>query len=58
MKRVVRRKVNTGLGTCICWYQRYRTRRQLLALDRDQLKDIGVSSACAQAEAAKPFWRK
>ncbi|WP_372833742.1 DUF1127 domain-containing protein [Pontibacterium sp.] len=58
MKRVIRQKVNTGLGTCFSWYQRYRTRRQLLTLDRDQLKDIGVNRACAQEEAAKPFWRK
>lgn len=58
MKRVITQKVNTGLGTCICWYRRYRTRRQLLTLDRNQLKDIGVSRAGAQEEAAKPFWHK
>jgi uncharacterized protein YjiS (DUF1127 family) len=39
------------------WYINWRTRRQLLQLDRQQLSDIGVSLAEAVAEADKPFWR-
>jgi len=39
------------------WMINRRTRRQLAQLDTYQLKDIGVSRAQAQQEAAKPFWR-
>ncbi|MEH6825399.1 MAG: DUF1127 domain-containing protein [Motiliproteus sp.] len=39
------------------WYINWRTRRQLLQLDRHQLSDIGVSLAEAVAEADKPFWQ-
>ena len=39
------------------WDQRYQQRRQLMELDPSLLKDIGVSDAEAEAEAAKPFWR-
>lgn len=37
--------------------QRQRSRRQLAALDRQALKDIGISPADALSEAQKPFWR-
>lgn len=40
------------------WCQRYRTRRQLLALEEHILKDIGVSRAAALQEGNKPFWQK
>nr|WP_232846225.1 DUF1127 domain-containing protein [Amphritea pacifica] len=39
------------------WLQRYRSRRLLLRLDREQLKDIGVTREEALEEAGKPFWR-
>ncbi len=39
------------------WYERARQRRQLAELTDHQLRDIGVTYAKAQAEAAKPFWR-
>lgn len=39
------------------WDQRYRQRRQLQDLDPSLLRDIGVSDAEAEAEAAKPFWK-
>ncbi len=40
------------------WCQRYRTRRQLLALEERILKDIGVTRAAALQEGSKPFWQK
>jgi len=40
------------------WEQRHRTRQQLSGLDRDALKDIGVSRADALQEASKPFWQE
>jgi len=38
-------------------WRRYRSRQRITELDRDLLKDIGVSFAEAEAEANKPFWR-
>lgn len=34
------------------------TRRQLLELDAEQLKDIGLTRGQALAEGMKPFWRE
>lgn len=39
------------------WLQRYRSRRMLLQLDREQLKDIGITREEALEEVRKPFWR-
>ena len=36
---------------------RYRTRRQLLTLDAEQRRDIGLSRAQALQEGLKPCWR-
>ena len=35
---------------------RYRSRRQLVMLDADQLKDIGITREQALDEANRPFW--
>lgn len=43
---------------CGYWYVRYHQRRQLLALDDQMLKDIGLTRATAQQEGNKPFWRQ
>ncbi len=40
------------------WQARARQRRELAQLDARELKDIGISRAQAEAEAAKPFWQK
>jgi len=40
------------------WIRNYRSRQQLLSLDRNQLKDIGVSRSEALEEARKPFWKQ
>ena len=37
-------------------WRRHRTRHCLLGLEPYLLKDIGISSAEAEAEANKPFW--
>ncbi len=46
-----------GLATIATWYARHRQRRQLAALDHEQLADIGVPRDAALREARKPFWR-
>ncbi|WP_207540502.1 DUF1127 domain-containing protein [Sabulicella rubraurantiaca] len=38
-------------------HERARGRRLLLEMDARLLKDIGLSQAVAEAEAAKPWWR-
>ena len=38
------------------WLERSRQRRALAELDERLLRDIGVTSAQASREAAKPFW--
>ena len=43
--------------TAIAWYERAHQRRQLAALSREQLRDIGVTYEDAMAEAVKPFWQ-
>ncbi|WP_415912064.1 DUF1127 domain-containing protein [Neptuniibacter sp. QD37_11] len=44
--------------TCVLthWQQNYRTRRALLKLNDEQLKDIGLSLEQAHKEASKAFW--
>lgn len=37
--------------------QRHRTRKQLLVLNENALKDIGITRSEALAEGLKPFWR-
>ena len=39
------------------WQQRAKARRQLMQLDDRQLKDVGLSRALVEIEAAKPFWQ-
>lgn len=40
-----------------CWYNVYRQRRALLALNDAMLKDIGLNRLDALLEGNKPFWR-
>lgn len=40
------------------WYQRWATRRQLLALNTAQLRDIGLTRSQQYQEGRKPFWVK
>src|SRR5688572_2398636 len=39
------------------WRRRYVTRRQLRALDRHGLTDIGLDPVARDREIAKPFWK-
>ncbi|WAH58622.1 DUF1127 domain-containing protein [Pseudomonas silvicola] len=55
------RRVRTapdGLGFWGLMWHRLTTRRALLDLDADQLRDIGLSPREAREEGAKPFWRE
>ena len=45
-----------ALVTLRFWLQRRRERQQLLDLDERLLRDIGLSRAEAEREAAKPIW--
>ncbi len=46
------------ISTLRIWAQRTRQRRQLMELDDQHLKDIGVSRVDALQEYHKPFWRE
>ena len=46
------------LDTLLLWQERAAQRRRLGTLDDRMLKDIGVSRAEAEHEAATPFWRE
>ena len=49
--------VPAGLGRWGLMAHRWHSRRALLQLTPDQLRDIGLSAAQARAEGLKPFWR-
>ncbi|MYZ48072.1 DUF1127 domain-containing protein [Rhizobiales bacterium L72] len=51
--RGVAAMVSEGLATMAA---KRRSRRALLALTDDQLKDIGLSRADAHREGLRPFW--
>lgn len=40
------------------WQQLARQRRELRQMSDRELKDVGLSRADAEREAAKPFWRR
>jgi uncharacterized protein YjiS (DUF1127 family) len=42
----------------LAWSERSRQRQALSGLDDAMLKDIGLSRADIEFEAAKPFWRE
>ncbi|MES2871552.1 MAG: DUF1127 domain-containing protein [Pseudomonadota bacterium] len=44
------------LGRWGLFWHRSRTRRALLNLDEQQLRDVGLSREMAQREGLKPFW--
>lgn len=46
------------LDTFLLWQERAAQRSRLNTLDDRMLKDIGVSRAEAEHEAAIPFWRE
>ncbi|WP_166360926.1 DUF1127 domain-containing protein [Pseudomonas akapageensis] len=46
-----------GISRWALMWQRLHTRKVLLELDDDQLRDIGLSPEQARKEGLKPFWR-
>jgi len=45
------------IAACLrLWWQRSRSRRQLLRLDDSLLRDIGIDRHVAEKEGHKPFW--
>lgn len=47
---------NKGLANVSCWLTVARQRRHLMKLDDRLLKDVGISRADAEREAARKFW--
>ena len=43
--------------TLVTWQERANQRGHLASLEGRLLKDMGISRADAESEAAKPFWR-
>ena len=46
-----------GLGLWGLFCHRARSRRVLLNLDDQQLRDVGLTREMARREGCKPFWR-
>ena len=51
------RSAPAELGRWSLFWHRARSRRVLLNLDEDQLRDVGLSRELARHEGCKPFWR-
>jgi uncharacterized protein YjiS (DUF1127 family) len=51
------RNAVSGLNRWDLFWHRLHTRKALLALTPDQLKDIGLTREQARDEGLKPFWR-
>ncbi|TDF83381.1 DUF1127 domain-containing protein [Pseudomonas sp. H9] len=49
--------VPAGLGRWGLMLHRWHSRRALLELTPEQLRDIGLTRAQAREEGLKPFWR-
>lgn len=47
-----------NLGLWALFQHRQATRRALLSLNADQLKDVGLTAEQARGEGLKPFWRE
>ncbi|CEL32292.1 DUF1127 domain-containing protein [Pseudomonas fluorescens] len=51
------RNASSGLSRWGLFWHRLHTRKALLNLTSDQLKDVGLSREQALEEGLKPFWR-
>jgi len=49
--------LGAAMNTLFIWDRRHRDRLHLASLDERMLRDIGITGADVQHEAAKPFWR-
>lgn len=45
------------LDVLLTWQERARERRHLLSLSDHALKDVGLTRADLEGEAARPFWQ-
>ncbi|VVN25605.1 hypothetical protein PS662_04600 [Pseudomonas fluorescens] len=57
MRDAVMRNAPTGLSRWELFWQRLHTRKALLELTPEQLRDVGLSREQAREEGLKPFWR-
>jgi uncharacterized protein YjiS (DUF1127 family) len=39
------------------WWQRLRSRYELMSLSESELRDVGLSRGDAEFESSKPFWQ-
>ena len=53
----ITRSAPSGLSHWGLFWHRLRTRKALLDLTTEQLRDIGLSREQARQEGLKPFWR-
>jgi len=51
------RNAPSGLSRWGLFWHRLRTRKALLDLTPEQLRDVGLTQEQARAEGLKPFWR-
>ena len=52
-----RRSADRLLLKLALWHHRFRSRRQLAALEDRELDDVGLSRAQCRAECRKRFWQ-
>ncbi|MCE0462604.1 MULTISPECIES: DUF1127 domain-containing protein [Pseudomonas] len=57
MRSAMPRNAPACLGRWGLFWHRLHTRKALLELTPEQLRDIGLSREQARAEGLKPFWR-
>jgi uncharacterized protein YjiS (DUF1127 family) len=56
-REAVMRNAPSGLSRWALFWHRLHTRKTLLELTPEQLRDIGLSREQAREEGLKPFWR-
>ncbi|MBU6960563.1 DUF1127 domain-containing protein [Pseudomonas sp. CVAP len=57
MRAATMHNAPSGLGRWGLFWHRLHTRKALLELSPEQLRDVGLSRAEAREEGLKPFWR-
>ncbi|MDY7536167.1 DUF1127 domain-containing protein [Pseudomonas sp. Bout1] len=56
-RRMGARTTAPVLGSWAMFWRRMHTRKTLLGLTPEQLRDVGLSAEQARREGVKPFWR-
>jgi len=57
MRAATMRNTPSGLGRWGLFWHRLHTRKALLELTSEQLRDVGLTREQAREEGLKPFWR-